>query len=131
MRYIQPPVVAAGESLGCKQLDGFNVRVKFYDYGVVSLMLSRPFAGAWSDLVALGQNLIESEQLEQLAADACRRFVRAMWGRGQVGTLAALKDVEANLPFSLLGLDSDNGGEFLNHHVLKWLQKRPQPGLVL
>jgi hypothetical protein len=50
-----------------------------------------------------------------------------MWGRGQVGTLAALQDVEASLPFSLLGLDSDNGGEFLNHHVLKWLQKRPQP----
>jgi hypothetical protein len=53
--------------------------------------------------------------------------VRAMWGRGQVGTLAALQDVEASLPFSLLGLDSDNGGEFLNHHVLRWLQKRPQP----
>jgi hypothetical protein len=53
--------------------------------------------------------------------------VRAMWGRGQVGTLAALQDVEASLPFSLLGLDSDNGGEFLNHHVLKWLQQRPQP----
>ena len=53
--------------------------------------------------------------------------VRAMWGRGQVGTLAALQDVEASLPFSLLGLDSDNGGEFLNHHGLKWLQKRPQP----
>lgn len=53
--------------------------------------------------------------------------LRAMWGRGQVGTLAALQDIEASLPFSLLGLDSDNGGEFLNHHVLKWLQKRPQP----
>jgi hypothetical protein len=53
--------------------------------------------------------------------------VRAMWGRGQVGTLAALQDMEASLPFSLLGLDSDNGGEFLNHHVLKWLQQRPQP----
>src|SRR5881396_2684002 len=53
--------------------------------------------------------------------------LRAMWGRGQVGTLAALKDLEASLPFSLLGLDSDNGGEFLNHHVLKWLQQRPQP----
>ena len=52
---------------------------------------------------------------------------RAMWGRGQIGTLAALQDVEASLPFSLLGLDSDNGGEFINHHVLKWLQKRPQP----
>src|SRR5207247_2629501 len=50
--------------------------------------------------------------------------LRAMWGRGQVGTLAALRDMEASLPFELLGLDSDNGGEFLNHHVLSWLHKR-------
>ena len=53
--------------------------------------------------------------------------VRAMWGRGQAGTLAALQDLEASLPFALLGLDSDNGGEFLNHHVLSWLQKRRRP----
>jgi len=53
--------------------------------------------------------------------------VRAIWGRGQAGTLAALQDVEASLPFALLGLDSDNGGEFLNYHVLHWLQKRRRP----
>ena len=53
--------------------------------------------------------------------------LRAMWGRGQAGTLAALRDMEAGLPFPLLGLDSDNGGEFLNHHVLRWLQKRSRP----
>ena len=53
--------------------------------------------------------------------------LRAMWGRGQAGTLSALRDMEASLPFALLGLDSDNGGEFLNHHVLHWLQKRPRP----
>ena len=53
--------------------------------------------------------------------------VRGIWGRGQAGTLAALQDMEASLPFALLGLDSDNGGEFLNYHVLNWLQKRPRP----
>jgi hypothetical protein len=53
--------------------------------------------------------------------------VRAIWGRGQAGTLAALQDIESNLPFALLGLDSDNGGEFLNHHVMRWLQKRSRP----
>ncbi len=53
--------------------------------------------------------------------------MRALWGRGQAGTLAALQDIEACLPFSLLGLDSDNGGEFLNYHVMKWLQQRPRP----
>ena len=53
--------------------------------------------------------------------------VRAIWGRGQAGTLEALKDLEARLPFALLGLDSDNGGEFLNYHVMHWLQKRKRP----
>src|SRR6476660_5524590 len=53
--------------------------------------------------------------------------VRAMWDRGQQSTLGALQDLERTLPFALLGLDSDNGGEFLNHHVLKWLQRRPRP----
>jgi len=53
--------------------------------------------------------------------------VRPIWGRGQAGTLAALQDMEASLPFPLLGLDSDNGGEFLNYHVMNWLQKRPRP----
>jgi len=53
--------------------------------------------------------------------------VRAMWNRGQHSTLGALKDMERTLPFALLGLDSDNGGEFLNYHVLRWLQQRPRP----
>jgi hypothetical protein len=53
--------------------------------------------------------------------------VRALWGRGQAATLEALQDLEASLPFPLLGLDSDNGGEFLNYHVLRWLQRRPRP----
>jgi hypothetical protein len=53
--------------------------------------------------------------------------VRPIWGRGQAGTLAALQDIEANLPFPLLGLDSDNGGEFINYHVLHWLQQRARP----
>ena len=53
--------------------------------------------------------------------------VRAIWGRGQAATLVALRDLEGSLPFALLGLDSDNGGEFLNYHVLNWLQKRARP----
>src|SRR2546423_9226234 len=53
--------------------------------------------------------------------------LRAMWNRGQEGTLRALQDIEKTLPFELLGLDSDNGGEFLNYHVLHWLQQRPRP----
>jgi hypothetical protein len=53
--------------------------------------------------------------------------VRAIWNRGQESTLQALKNMEQTLPFALLGLDSDNGGEFINHHVVRWLQQRPRP----
>ncbi|HEY3861476.1 MAG TPA: hypothetical protein VGO59_06260 [Verrucomicrobiae bacterium] len=35
--------------------------------------------------------------------------------------------MEESLPFALLGLNSDNGGEFINYHVLSWLQKRTRP----
>lgn len=53
-----------------------------------------------------------------------------MENRGQHATLAQLRDVEASLPFPLRGIDSgDNGGEFINHHVVAWLQQRPKPVL--
>jgi hypothetical protein len=35
----------------------------------------------------------------------------------------ALADIRASLPFPLLGIDSDNGSEFINHAVLKWCQE--------
>jgi hypothetical protein len=54
---------------------------------------------------------------------------RAVENRGQHATLAQLRDVEASLPFPRRGLDSDNGGEFSNHHVVAWLQERPRPVL--
>lgn len=75
VRYFVPPVVADAAALEAGTLDGFRVRVKAYDYGVISLMLSRPFAGDWADLVRLGQELIESETLERQAADLCTRIV--------------------------------------------------------
>ena len=44
---------------------------------------------------------------------------RAVWGKGELGVLNQIKDVEINLPFPLLGFDSDNGGEFLNWHLFR------------
>jgi hypothetical protein len=41
----------------------------------------------------------------------------AVWNKGAAGVLAATREVEERLPFALLGFDSDNGGEFLNHHL--------------
>jgi len=50
--------------------------------------------------------------------------VRAVWNRGQHATLQGLAAIEAAQPFTLKGVDSDNGGEFLNHHLHGWLKGR-------
>ena len=33
---------------------------------------------------------------------------------------AALVEIQAQFPFRVLGIDSDNGSEFINHHLLGW-----------
>jgi len=43
---------------------------------------------------------------------------RAVLGKGQTGILAELEDMRLGLPFRLQGIDSDNGSEFINHHLV-------------
>jgi hypothetical protein len=45
---------------------------------------------------------------------------RAVLGRGQAGVARALEEIAQALPFRLLGIDTDNGSEFLNWHVGRW-----------
>lgn len=52
---------------------------------------------------------------------------RAVWGKGERGVLEAVKSIEAVLPFPLLGFDCDNGSEFLNWHLERYLSERQRP----
>jgi len=52
---------------------------------------------------------------------------RAVWGKGETDVLVQIKDIEESLPFDLLGFDCDNGGEFLNYHLLRHFTERKQP----
>jgi hypothetical protein len=49
---------------------------------------------------------------------------RAVLGKSQVRVREALKEMEEVLPFALRGLDSDNGSEFINHHLWGYCQER-------
>jgi len=51
----------------------------------------------------------------------------AVWNKGAHGVLQQIKKIEQRLPFFILGFDSDNGGEFLNYHLLKYFQERNKP----
>jgi hypothetical protein len=52
---------------------------------------------------------------------------RAVWGKGESGVLEQIKNIEKTLPFPILGFDCDNGGEFLNYHLLRHFTERKQP----
>ena len=47
----------------------------------------------------------------------------AVWGKGQDRVGGAIHKVRQRLPFPLLGVDSDNGGEFINHHLYTYCQR--------
>ena len=49
---------------------------------------------------------------------------RGVWNKGQHGVVRAIGEIERALPFGLLGFDSDNGSEFLNWHLVEYLQER-------
>lgn len=49
---------------------------------------------------------------------------RAVFGKGQTGVVESFDDIHQDLPFPLLGIDSDNGGEFINWHLKAFCDKQ-------
>ena len=73
-----------------------------------------------TDLVSHSGNSEKGEFIHSLnVTDIHTTWVesRAVMGKGQAGVLDAMKEIEQTLPFKLLGIDSDNGSEFINHHL--------------
>ncbi len=105
------------------------------------LRQSIPIRGTWSeegpgwlemDTVALCGGRLDDRHLWMLDAVDIRTDwteLRALRDRSQRCTVEQIRHLEGSLPFTLLGLDSDNGGEFINHHLVRYLGQRPQPVL--
>jgi hypothetical protein len=47
----------------------------------------------------------------------------AVINKAQVWVFEALQLIRGRLPFALKGIDSDNGSEFINHHLLRYAQQ--------
>ena len=78
------------------------------------------------DLVAHCGDKVEGFHLNTLTAvDIATGWVecQAVWGKGQERVGGAIAEVSRLLPFHLVGLDSDNGSEFINHHLLTYCQR--------
>lgn len=49
---------------------------------------------------------------------------QAVMGKGREGILEAFGKISRRLPFRILGIDSDNGSEFINHHLWNYCEER-------
>ena len=65
----RPPVVEDAEFPGEAQA---KVRVKYYDYGVLSVLFEFPFAGEWPDLISLSCRWISGTDLPSRAEEIAK-----------------------------------------------------------
>ena len=78
------------------------------------------------DLVAHCGETTEGFYLNTLCAvDVASGWTECLpvWGKGQERVGGAVHRVRQRLPFPLLGLDSDNGSEFINQHLFTYCQR--------
>ena len=48
--------------------------------------------------------------------------LRAVWNRGGFATTIRIQEIEQALPFVIKGVNTDNGSEFLNGHLIRYLK---------
>ncbi|MBK5249322.1 MAG: transposase family protein [Actinomycetales bacterium] len=48
---------------------------------------------------------------------------QAVKNKAQKWVFAALVDIREAFPFPIKGIDSDNGSEFINHHLVRWCEE--------
>ena len=75
VRFERPPVV---EQTGAVELSGgerANVQVKYYHYGVVSIVFDIPFQGDWQQWIELSARWISSNEFDRKAAEIARERV--------------------------------------------------------
>ena len=79
VRYQRPPVVDRLEPLVLESGERLAGEIKYYDYGVVSLVFELPFTGDWDKLVELSARWTSDTNFEKLASRVVRqRLERAM-----------------------------------------------------
>ncbi|MBT9330182.1 hypothetical protein [Paracidobacterium acidisoli] len=58
IRYQRPPVVETIEPMVLESGERLDVEIKYYDYGIISVVLELPFSGDWETLVRLSSRWV-------------------------------------------------------------------------
>jgi hypothetical protein len=101
VRYQRPPVEESLEPLILESGERLEGQIKYYDYGVVSLVFELPFSGGWDTLVQLSCRWTSDTNFEALAS----RVVRQKLERAAPALVKPYKDK----PYA----SQEGGGEWL------------------
>jgi hypothetical protein len=103
VQYKVPPLSTGGEVVGVPEIDGFRVRIKIFDYGVISLALTQRLPTSWNDLLACGLQWHDDPRMAANTEAFCRQLV----DRLAPAITAPRKDVVAEdyLVFAVTELD--------------------------
>lgn len=75
VQYADPPIALDAAAVDEADIEGFRLRFKLFDYGVISVAASRPLPPTWKELLSEGVTWYESEALSLAAEQACRALV--------------------------------------------------------
>jgi hypothetical protein len=73
VRYERPPVVEPIETLVLESGEKLDGQIKYYDYGVLSVVFELPFAGDWDTLIRLGSRWVWDVDFSGHAARVARQ----------------------------------------------------------
>jgi hypothetical protein len=80
VQYQQPPLTMDGAAIGLADVNGFRVRLKAFDYGVISVAFTRELPEAWDALLESGLEWQEDGRLEKHAERLCRELLTRIAG---------------------------------------------------
>src|SRR5262249_29975620 len=78
VQYRQPPITIEGRNLQLPDVDGFTIRFKVFDYGVISVGLSRPVSAGWAEWLDVGLTLHDNAALAKTAEQLARTLAARM-----------------------------------------------------
>src|SRR5207237_6628730 len=76
VQFAHPPVVEAVEPFAIRESEAIQGTIKYYDYGVVSLIFELPFQGDWGALVNVSSHWMSESRLERAAMAVTREKLK-------------------------------------------------------
>ena len=77
VRFQRPPVVEQVEPLILESGERLDVQIKYYDYGVLSVVFELPFSGDWDTLVRLASRWVWDTDFTSFAQKIARQRIES------------------------------------------------------